>query len=54
MIIGKNAATIKRIGINSRKMIANLANRKVFLKLNVSIKKGWNKDENTIKRLNNY
>ena len=54
MIIGKNAATIKRIGINSRKMIANLANKKVFLKLNVSIKKGWNKDENTIKRLNNY
>ncbi|MGH1600108.1 GTPase Era [Campylobacter majalis] len=52
MIIGKNGNTIKRIGINARKLIANLTQKKIFLKLEVQIKKGWSKDENYIKKLN--
>lgn len=51
IIIGKNAQTIKRIGINARKLISNLTQKKIFLKLNVLIKKGWVKDEKLIKKL---
>ncbi|MGP1484773.1 MAG: GTPase Era [Campylobacter sp.] len=54
MIIGKNGATIKRIGINARKLIANLVNKKIFLKLAANVKKGWSKDENMLKRISNY
>lgn len=54
MIIGKNGQTIKRIGINSRKKIGELTQKKVFLKLNASIKKGWDKNEDIIKKINNY
>ncbi|QKF92274.1 GTPase Era [Campylobacter sp. CCUG 57310] len=54
MIIGKNGETIKRIGINSRKMISKLTNKKIFLKLVVIVKKGWSKDEKIIKQINNY
>ena len=43
MIIGKNGETIKRIGIFARKLIQNLTNTKVFLKLDVVVKKGWSK-----------
>ncbi|MGG7048176.1 MULTISPECIES: GTPase Era [unclassified Campylobacter] len=54
MIIGKNGETIKRIGIHARKLIANLTGKKVFVKLVVVVKKGWSKDENMIKKINNY
>nr|WP_314887738.1 KH domain-containing protein [uncultured Campylobacter sp.] len=54
MVIGKNGQTIKRIGINSRKKIGELTQKKVFLKLNASIKKGWDKNEDIIKKINNY
>lgn len=54
MIIGKNGETIKRIGINSRKMISKLKDKKIFLKLVVLVKKGWSKNEKIIKKINNY
>lgn len=54
LIIGRGAETLKRIGIVARKLISNLIQKKVFLKLNVVVKKGWNKDEKLIKRLNRY
>ncbi|MDO5046191.1 GTPase Era [Campylobacter sp.] len=54
MIVGKNGETIKRIGINSRKMISKLTDKKIFLKLVVSVKKGWSKDEKLIMKINNY
>lgn len=54
IIIGKNGDTIKRIGIKSRKLISNLIEKKVFLKLNVFVKKGWSKDEKFIKNFINY
>lgn len=54
IIIGKNGDTIKRIGICARKLISGLINGKIFLNLDVCVKKGWNKDENIIKKLNNY
>lgn len=54
LVIGKSGETIKRIGIVARKLISNLIQKKVFLKLEVVIKKGWSKDEKFIKKLNNY
>lgn len=54
MIIGKNGETIKRIGINSRKMISKLTDKKIFLKLIVIVKKDWHKDGKIINKINNY
>ncbi|WP_170000085.1 GTPase Era [Campylobacter sp. RM9328] len=54
MIIGKNGETIKRIGINARKLISNLTGRKIFIKIVVLVKKGWSKDEKILKKINNY
>ncbi|ERJ32255.1 GTPase Era [Campylobacter concisus] len=54
MIIGKNAETIKRIGIFARKLIQNLTNTKVFLKLDVVVKKGWSKEEKSLNQIIGY
>lgn len=51
MIIGKNAAAIKRIGFNARKKIEKLTQKKVYLELFVSVKKGWTKNKNSLKEL---
>ncbi|HDX6324657.1 TPA: KH domain-containing protein, partial [Campylobacter fetus subsp. venerealis] len=47
---GKNGQTIKRIGINARKIINTLLNNKIFLKINVKIDKNWNSNESIIKK----
>ena len=54
MIIGKNGVTIKRIGIFARKLIQNLINTKVFLKLDVVVKKGWSKEEKSLNKIIGY
>ena len=54
MIIGKNGETIKRIGIFARKLIQNLTNTKVFLKLDVVVKKGWSKEEKNLNQIIGY
>ena len=54
MIIGKNGETIKRIGIFARKLIQNLTNTKVFLKLDVVVKKGWSKEEKSLNQIIAY
>ena len=54
MIIGKNGETIKRIGIFTRKLIQNLTNTKVFLKLDVVVKKGWSKEEKSLNQIIGY
>jgi GTPase len=43
MIIGKNGATIKRIGRDARHKIEKLTEKKVYLTLFVVVKKGWSK-----------
>lgn len=50
ILIGSSGNAIKRIGITSRKIINNLNNSKVFLKLNVQIDKNWTSNKQTIKR----
>ena len=54
MIIGKNGENIKRIGIFARKLIQNLTNTKVFLKLDVVVKKGWSKEEKSLNQIIGY
>lgn len=51
MIIGKEGATLRRIGQKARIKIENLAQKKVLLKLFVVVKKGWQKDENFLKKI---
>ena len=50
ILIGKNGATIKRIGIVARKIISEFSNQKVFIKLFVEVDKNWNTNENSIKK----
>ena len=50
MIIGKNGASIKEIGIQARTDLELLLGCKVFLDLRVKVKKNWRKDLNQIRR----
>lgn len=49
MVIGKNAKTIKRIGIQARKKMEALSNKKIFLTLNVFVQKSWSKEKEKLK-----
>ncbi len=49
MIIGKGATAIKRIGKSAREKIEKLTQKKVFLELFVSVKKGWSKNKEGLK-----
>lgn len=51
MIIGKQAAAIKRIGKDARVKIEKLAQKKVYLELFVSVKKGWSKNKDGLKEM---
>jgi GTP-binding protein Era len=45
IIIGKGGSAIKRIGIEARRNIEKLSQKRVFLKLEVEVKHGWSKDK---------
>jgi len=49
ILIGKGGNAIKRIGQDAREKIEELANKKIFLDLFVSVKKGWSKDKESLK-----
>ncbi len=51
MIIGKGGEAIKRIGLNARKKIEKLSDKKIYLELFVSVKKGWSKNKTSLKEL---
>ena len=51
IIIGKNAATIKKIGTYAREDIENLLDTKVFLDLYVRVKENWRESEFNIANL---
>lgn len=54
MLIGKDGATLKRIGKNARIKITKLIQNKVLLKLFVVVKKNWQKDKDFLKKILNY
>jgi len=49
IIIGKGGVAVKRIGSSGRAKIEKLINKKVYLDLFVSVKKGWSKDKEALK-----
>ena len=51
IIIGKGGESIKRIGKSAREKIERLSGKKAFLKLQVTVKKGWTKDVNFLKEI---
>lgn len=50
LVIGTNAQTIKRISINARQKLEQLLEQKVFLKLEVQLRKGWDKQAEELKK----
>jgi GTP-binding protein Era len=51
MIIGKGATAIKRIGKIARGKIEKLIQKKVYLELFVSVKRGWSKNKDGLKEM---
>ena len=51
MIIGKGAVAIKRIGKAAREKIERLSQKKVYLELFVSVKKGWSKNKDGLREM---
>jgi GTP-binding protein Era len=50
ILVGKGGATIKHIGTEARKDLETLLGTKVFLDLQVKVKKNWRRDLNQIRR----
>ena len=51
MIIGKGGESIKRIGKYAREEMEKFSGKKIYLDLNVSVKKGWSKNKSTLENL---
>ena len=51
MIIGKGGESIKRVGKYAREEMEKFSGKKIFLDLNVSVKKGWSKNKTTLENL---
>jgi GTP-binding protein Era len=51
ILLGKNGTAIKRLGIEARKKIEEMLQKKVYLELTIKIRDGWRDDENM---LNNF
>ena len=51
IIIGKNGATIKRVGFNARKKLEEFSHKKIYLELFVVIKRGWSKNKKSLQDL---
>ena len=49
IIIGKDGATIRSLGIDSRKEIEKFTDKKVHLELHVRVKEGWRNDDDMLK-----
>lgn len=50
ILIGKGGESIKKVGTEARQDLEVLLNKKVFLDLNVKVKKNWRRDLNQIRR----
>lgn len=51
IVIGKNAETLKAIGMTARKSIEEMSGRKIFLELRVKVNKNWRNDPFVLKLL---
>lgn len=51
IMIGKNGATLKRIGTKARHLMEDLSEIKIFLKLHVIVKANWSKNKKELHKL---
>ena len=51
MLIGKGAQSIKRIGKYAREELESFSGKKIYLDLNVTVKKGWSKNKDFLENL---
>ena len=51
IVVGKAAATLKQIGMQSRRDLENLLGQKVFLKLEVIVKEEWASNQQLMQEL---
>ena len=50
IVVGKGGKMIKEIGSTARKEIETMSGRKVYLRLNVKVRKDWRNDEKILRR----
>ena len=50
IVIGKGGRAIKEVGTQAREDLETLLGKKVFLDLNVKVRKNWRRDLNQIRR----
>lgn len=50
ILIGKDGASIKRLGTEARKAMEAFLDRRVFLELHVKVRENWRDDENMLKK----
>ncbi len=51
MIIGKGAQSIKRVGKYAREQMQEFSDKKIYLDLNVIVRKGWSKNKEYLEEL---
>jgi len=51
MIIGKGASSIKRVGKYAREELEDFSGKKIYLDLNVIVKKGWSKNRDYLEEI---
>ncbi len=51
IVIGKNGAMLKKIGMLARQEIEMMSGRNVFLKLRIKVRKNWRDDESVLRHL---
>jgi len=51
MMVGHRGETIRRVGTEARKIMEHFAQKKIYLDLHVSIKRGWSKNRSDLEEL---
>jgi GTP-binding protein Era len=51
MMVGNRGETIRRVGTDARKIMERFAQKKIYLDLHVSIKRGWSKNRADLEEL---
>lgn len=49
ILIGKDGSMLKKIGSSARKEIESMSGRKIFLRLNVKVRKNWRDDDKVLR-----
>jgi GTP-binding protein Era len=51
IIVGKKGDDIKRLSILARKKLELFSQKKIYLELHISVKKGWSKSRETLEEI---